>query len=81
MDYVCPKSHYLESWGDANPYSSVYCIQQPTTNPLFDSRQVEQNLLNWIESNASYYDFLKSFYKSLGYKKSWNKILHDGFVV
>ena len=49
MDYVCPKSHYLESWGDANPYSSVYCIQQPTINPLFDSRQVEQNLLNWIE--------------------------------
>ena len=79
MDYVCPKSHYLESWGDANPYSSVYCIQQPTINPLFDSRQVEQNLLNWIESNVSYYDFLKSFYKSLGYKKSWNKILHDGF--
>ncbi len=79
MDYVCPKSHYLESWGDAKPYSAVYSIQQPTINPIFNSRQVEQNLLKWMNSQATYYDFLKSFYKSLGYNKSWNKILHDGF--
>ena len=45
MDYVCPKSQYLESWGDAKPYSSVYSIQQQTINPIFNSRQVEQNLL------------------------------------
>jgi len=79
MDYICPKSHYLESWGDARPYSSIYSIQQPTINPLFNSRQVEQNLLKWIDIQDSYYNFLKSYYKSLGYKKSWNKILHDGF--
>ena len=81
MDYVCPKSHYLESWGDAMPYSSVYSIQQPTINPLFKSRQAEQNLLSWMGIEKTYYDFLKSYFKSLGYKKSWNKVLHDGYCL
>ena len=35
MDFVCPKSHFLESWGDAIPYTGIYAIQQPTINPLF----------------------------------------------
>ena len=79
MDYICPKSHYLESWGDSKPYSSVYCIKQPTINPLFNSRQSEQVLLKWSGVQRSYYSYLKSFYKSLSLGKSWNKILHDGF--
>ena len=79
MDFTCPKSHFLESWGDAKPYTGIYTIQQPTINPLFNSRESEQILLKWIGVNDSYYNYLKSFYKSLALKKSWNKILHDGY--
>ncbi len=79
MDFTCPKSHFLESWGDAIPYTGIYTIQQPTINPLFNSRESEQILLKWIGVNDSYYNYLKSFYKSMALKKSWNKILHDGY--
>ena len=79
MDFTCPKSHFLESWGDAKPYTGIYTIQQPTINPLFNSRESEQILLKWIGINDSYYNYLKSFYKSMALKKSWNKILHDGY--
>ena len=79
MDFTCPKSHFLESWGDAKPYTGIYTIQQPTINPLFNSRASEQILLKWIGFNDSYYNYLKSFYKSMALSKSWNKILHDGY--
>ncbi|MBH76013.1 MAG: hypothetical protein CMP68_02490 [Flavobacteriales bacterium] len=79
MDFTCPKSHFLESWGDASPYTGIYTIQQPTINPLFNSRESEQILLKWIGVNDSYYNYLKSFYKSMALNKSWNKILHDGY--
>ena len=79
MDFVCPKSHFLESWGDANPYTAIYAIQQPTINPLFNSRESEQILLKWSGYEESYYNYLKTFYKNMSLKKSWNKILHDGY--
>ncbi len=33
--YVCPSSHYLESWGDAEPVHGNYSLQQPLINPGF----------------------------------------------
>ena len=60
MDFVCPKSHFLESWGDANPYTGIYTIQQPTISPLFNSRESEQILLKWSGIKVSYYNYLKS---------------------
>ena len=65
MDFVCPKSHFLESWGDANPYTAIYAIQQPTINPLFNSRESEQILLKWSGYEESYYNYLKTFYKNM----------------
>ena len=32
MNFVCPDSNYLESWNDANPYTGVYTLIQPTIN-------------------------------------------------
>src|SRR5690606_14418948 len=44
---IAPTSNYLESWGDAEPYSGYYTLVQPTINPVFDSRQFEQSFLIW----------------------------------
>ena len=78
-DYVCPNSNYLESWGDLQPYSGTYYLQQPTISPIFNSRQVQESFLIWSKSSISYLDFLKSFFKTIS-TKSWNKVLHDGYV-
>ncbi len=79
-DFVCPTHNYLESWGDLQPYSTFYSLQQPTISPLFNTRQFGDSLLTWMGQSMTYYAFLKNFFKST-ISKDWNKSLHDGFVL
>lgn len=37
-DLVLPDHHALESWGDAEPVRGMLSLQQPTMDPVFDSR-------------------------------------------
>ncbi|MCE9602373.1 MAG: 4Fe-4S dicluster domain-containing protein [Gemmatimonadetes bacterium] len=37
-DLVLPDHHALESWGDAEPFKGSLSLQQPTMDPVFDSR-------------------------------------------
>ncbi len=76
-DYVCPDTNYLESWGYLNPYTGFYALQQPVISPLFNSRQAEDSFLKWMSADDSYYDYLKTFFKS-NFTNNWNKVLHDG---
>lgn len=46
--YHTPDNHYLESWGDANPKDGLYYTQQPTIQPLFNTRQALSSLLVWM---------------------------------
>ena len=75
MTYVCPDRHNLESWGDANVFHGQISLMQPTIQPLFDSRQMQDSFLTWSEINDDYYSYLKSYWSG---KVSWNKSLHDG---
>ena len=74
MDYVCPDSHNLESWGDFVPYNGVCTLMQPTINPLFNTRQFQDSLLKWSQNDISYNDYLKDTYKN-----DWENKLHDGY--
>jgi molybdopterin-containing oxidoreductase family iron-sulfur binding subunit len=76
MDYVCPDSHNLESWGDANPKHGVFSLMQPTINPLFNTRQFQESLLSWM-NKSDYQAFQKNYWISKGV--DWNKSLHDGY--
>ena len=75
MTYVCPDRHNLESWGDANVFHGQISLMQPTIQPLFDSRQMQDSFMAWSEINDDYYSFLKSYWFG---KVAWNKSLHDG---
>jgi len=79
MNYALPMSHYLESWGDVSMTAGSYSLTQPTIQPLFNSRQLQDVLLKWSGSTTSYYDYLKAFWStSVLEGKSWNQALHDG---
>ena len=78
-DYVCPTTNYLESWGDYNPYTEFYTLQQPTISPLFDSRQAQDSFLKWMGKSQNYYNYLKSFFKQK-ITSNWNQVLHDGYI-
>jgi len=44
-DLVLPDHHALESWGDAEPLRGTLSLQQPTMDPVFDSRSTGDVLL------------------------------------
>lgn len=48
-DVVCPSHHWLESWGDSIPDVGIpkhtVSLRQPAVNPLYDTRQMEDMLL------------------------------------
>ncbi len=78
--YTLPAPHNLESWGDVMAKEGVYSLMQPTIQPLFNTRQLQDVLLKWSGSTVNYYDTLKEFWSTnvLG-GASWNQALHDGF--
>lgn len=85
--YICPNSHFLESWGDAEPKTGHYSLMQPTISPLFDTRQVQETFLAWMGSNTSYYDYLQNYWETNIYPRQttftnfqsfWDAALHDG---
>ena len=77
--YVIASPHYLESWGDLEIKKGSYSLMQPTIQPLFKTRQLEDSLLTWMGSEHTFYDYMKNHWQSnvLG-GRSWNKTLQDG---
>jgi molybdopterin-containing oxidoreductase family iron-sulfur binding subunit len=75
-------THYLESWNDLMLTKGAYSLTQPTINPLFkQTKQLQEILLDWTGNKSSYYDYLKANSSSYTSGLSWNKVVHDGFVV
>jgi molybdopterin-containing oxidoreductase family iron-sulfur binding subunit len=62
VQYICPDSHYLESWNDAEPKKNFYSLMQPSISPVFDTRQLTDSLIKWSGSDIKYYDFLVAFW-------------------
>ncbi len=61
--YVLPENHFLESWGDAEPYDGLYTLQQPTIHPIFATKSFAEILLTWLGRSESHYDYLKAFWQ------------------
>ena len=80
MDYALPAPHFLESWGDTQFDAATYGLMQPTIQPLFNTRQLQDTLLKWSGNSNSYYGYLKGFATANVLNgASWNTALHNGF--
>ncbi len=93
--YILPINHSLESWNDFQLRSSYISLQQPVISPLYNTRQKEAILLNWIKPQESekifelYHKYLKSRWENevypqtaqeVDFQKFWYASLHDGFI-
>src|SRR5690606_32187715 len=64
---IAPDHHYLESWGDSNPVEGYYTIQQPTINPIYNTRNAEKSLLIWSDAPVTdYYQYVQN---------NWNRTI------
>lgn len=94
-DIVCPDSHWLESWNDANPKVGSYSLQQPTINPIFaaprheGTRQFQDTLLKWSGLKTSYLNYIQGVWnhnvfpmqgKYGDFATFWAHTLHNGVI-
>ena len=80
-DYLCPDSHYLESWNDFEPSQGEFSLGQPVISHLFNTRQWQESLLTWSGEEIAYEDFIKQNWNNVvlsGTSTSWTDALHDG---
>lgn len=52
-DLILPDNHGLESWGDAEPIPGTLSLQQPTMDPVFDTRSTSEVLLAVARADSS----------------------------
>jgi Fe-S-cluster-containing dehydrogenase component len=86
-DLVAPAGHYMENWGDNEFVSGLITIQQPTIQPLHDTRSFADSLIVWankldksITSHDNFYAHLKDgWQKQLGSESAWYDLLQKGF--
>ncbi|ASV29498.1 TAT-variant-translocated molybdopterin oxidoreductase [Maribacter cobaltidurans] len=79
VQYAAASNHYLESWGDLEMKKGHYSLMQPTIKELFDTRQFQSALLNWMGSESSYYEYIKETWnQGILNGASWNQALQDG---
>jgi len=84
-----PNHHYLESWGDAELIAGYYSVVQPTINPVYNTRQAEQSLMNWSDNAVKeYYTYVRKNWDTnvfpkaggLSGQKAWEALLQTGFI-
>jgi len=76
--HIAPVPHYLESWGDVQIKMGEVSLQQPTIKEIFNTRQFQQSLLNWMGEDTTYYEYLKDTMTSAGLP--FNKSVQAGVV-
>lgn len=87
VQYVCPDSHFLESWNDAEAKTGFYSLSQPVIPTLFKTRQVQDSLLRWSRDTRDFHSFMQDHWQVNLYGKQdkyssfddfWNYSLQDG---
>ncbi len=87
--YVAPDSHYLESWGDAEPVAGRLSLRQPAIHPPGDTRAALESLTRWSGNSATVYDQLRDHWRTEIYPRAqttkafdsfWDQALHDGYL-
>ncbi len=80
-----PSAHFLESWGDARAGDGTLLPIQPLIEPLFDGRNVLEELarLTKFETSSPYEIVRRAFRKVSGtsdaqFEAAWRKFLHEG---
>ncbi|MFS4418716.1 TAT-variant-translocated molybdopterin oxidoreductase [Maribacter sp. 2307ULW6-5] len=80
--YVAASNHYLESWGDLQIKKGHFSLMQPTIQQLFDTKQFQTSVLEWMGSDKTYYDYIRETWDNgILNGADWNKALQDGVFV
>ncbi|MFQ5878260.1 MAG: TAT-variant-translocated molybdopterin oxidoreductase [Acidobacteriota bacterium] len=86
VEWHLPRSHFLESWGDARAADGSASVIQPLIAPLFDSRSPIE-LLGILLSGEEVGGYrlvretwLEGILAATDFETRWNRVLHDGVL-
>ncbi len=90
-DWVLPRAHYLEAWGDCRSYDGTISITQPLIHPIFEDAPREQGGRSVIEllagllgekvtRDTGHKHVRQTLKPQLPDEKTWRKSLHDGLI-
>ncbi len=88
-EYICTDSNYLESWNDAEPVKGHFSFQQPAVTTIFNTRQFQDSLLQWIDIKVDFSTYMEEYWKAMlsqheesmdDFSGFWNKFKHDGVL-
>jgi MoCo/4Fe-4S cofactor protein with predicted Tat translocation signal len=82
--WLLPRSHYLESWGDARAWDGTYSLVQPLIAPLYDTRTAIE-LLAMLEGEpaADPRELVRSRFQQMvgaGWESRWDAALESGVL-
>jgi len=82
-NFIAPDNNFLESWNDAEVKVGEMSIQQPTINPIFNTRQFQDSLMKWAGISGIFREYLEENWKTIltsegNFTNNWNKTKHDG---
>jgi len=86
VKYVLPDNHLFESWNDYEPVKGFYSFNQPTISPLFNTRQFQNSLLKFLNSDKDYYTYIREKWYNIfktqfeynNFNDFWNRCIHNG---
>ncbi len=67
--YICPESHFLESWGDAESVAGVVSIAQPALRPLGNTRTLMESLAAWMKQPRSASELVRQHWEQAIYPR------------
>ncbi len=83
--WVAPRSHFLESWGDAAAIDGSLSIAQPLIQPLYDTKSTVEFVAGLAgETSKNSYELVQGYWLERTATESfsgyWNKWIHDGLI-
>ncbi|NDC82369.1 4Fe-4S dicluster domain-containing protein [bacterium] len=82
VQWVAPKTHYLEAWGDSQTIDGVTSIVQPLITPLYTGSVSEIEFISRLinDADVSGYDEVRTTLSAASNEKGWRRWLHEGIV-
>ena len=82
--WTLPRTHYLESWGDAQSLDGTLSVVQPLIAPLYEGRSDIEFISHWLGEAPDGYTLVRSTWmerqKSGNFENFWRQWLHEGII-